>query len=54
MRIIGFHEMIIFMAIPVLLYVYIGSVGMIFLLLLPVMWLGGFLKIVYDRLMPTI
>ena len=54
MRIIGFHEMIIFMVIPVMLYSYIGIVGMVFLLIFPVVWLGFFLMVLYRRLMPTI
>ena len=31
-RLIGFHEMIIFMVIPVMLYTFIGLAGMVFLL----------------------
>lgn len=54
MRLIGFHEMIIFMVIPVMLYTFIGIAGMVFLLVFPVLWLGIFLKLLYGRLMPTI
>lgn len=53
-RLIGFHEMVIFMAIPVILFSYIGIIGMIVLLVLPVIWLGIFLKLMYGRLMPNI
>jgi len=54
MRAIGFHEMFIFMTIPIILYGFIGYVATLFLLVLPVLWLGVFLVIMYGRLMPEI
>jgi len=54
MRAIGFHEMFIFMTIPIILYSFIGYVATLFLLVLPVLWLGIFLLIIYDKLMPEI
>ncbi len=54
MRTIGFHEMLTFMIIPILLIGFIGNVAAIFLVVFPVLWLGVFLMILYGRLMPVI
>jgi len=54
MRAIGFHEMFTFMIIPILLTGFIGYVAALFLVVLPVIWLGVFLITIYGRLMPAI
>ena len=54
MRAIGFHEMFTFMVIPILLAGFIGYVSALILIVLPVVWLGVFLVIMYGRLMPAI
>lgn len=54
MRAIGLHEMFAFMAIPFLLLGFIGYVAMFILVVLPVVWLGVFLVIMYGKLMPAI
>jgi len=54
MRTIGFHEMITFMVIPILLIGLIGNTAAAFLVVFPVLWLGVFLIALYGRLMPTI
>ena len=54
MRYIGFHEMFAFMAIPFLLFPFIGLITTLFLAAFPVLWLGVFLIIIYGKLMPEI
>lgn len=54
MRAIGFHEMFTFMVIPFILFEYIGIIGLLILVFLPVIWLGVFLILLYGRLMPQI
>jgi len=54
MRAIGFHEMFAFMVIPFMLYGLIGTLATLFLVIFPAIWLGIFLIIMYDRLMPAI
>lgn len=54
MRAIGFHEMFTYMVIPILLAGFIGYTATIILIVLPVVWLGVFLMILYGRLMPVI
>jgi len=54
MRAIGLHEMFAFMAIPFLLLGFIGYAAMFILVVLPVVWLGVFLVIMYGKLMPAI
>lgn len=54
MRAIGLHEMFAFMVIPFLLLGFIGYVAMFILVVLPVVWLGVFLVIMYGKLMPVI
>lgn len=54
MRSIGFHEMFTFMVIPFVLFGYIGIIGLLILVFLPVIWLGIFLIFLYGRLMPLI
>jgi 4-hydroxybenzoate polyprenyltransferase len=54
MRAIGFHEMFTFMVIPFILFGYIGIIGLLILVFLPVVWLGIFLVLLYGRLMPVI
>ena len=54
MRAIGFHEMFTFMVIPFILFGYIGIIGLLILVFLPVVWLGVFLILLYGRLMPLI
>lgn len=54
MRAIGFHEMFTFMVIPFILFAYIGIIGSLILVFLPVIWLGIFLILLYGRLMPQI
>jgi len=53
-RAIGFHEMFAFMIVPILLFEYIGLEAAIFLSVLPVIWLGVWLKIIYGKFMPEI
>ncbi|KYK25379.1 hypothetical protein AYK24_04970 [Thermoplasmatales archaeon SG8-52-4] len=54
MRAIGFHEMFTFMVIPFILFGYIGIIGLLILVFLPIVWLGIFLILLYGRLMPVI
>lgn len=54
MQVIGFHEIFAFFVVPVVLFEFVGFWGMVFLLVLPVLWLGTFLKMMYGRLMPVI
>jgi 4-hydroxybenzoate polyprenyltransferase len=54
MRAIGFHEMFAFMVVPLILFSYIGIVGALILVFLPVVWLGVFLILLYGKLMPEI
>ena len=54
MRYIGFHEMFAFMGIPFLLFPFIGLILTLFLVILPVLWLGVFLIVIYGKLMPEI
>lgn len=54
MRAIGFHEMFAFMVLPFILFSYIGIVGLLILVFLPVVWLGIFLILLYGKLMPVI
>jgi len=54
MRAIGFHEMFAFMVVPFILFSYIGIVGLLILVFLPVVWLGIFLILLYGKLMPEI
>jgi 4-hydroxybenzoate polyprenyltransferase len=54
MRAIGFHEMFAFMVVPFILFSYIGFVGALILVFLPVVWLGVFLILLYGKLMPEI
>jgi 4-hydroxybenzoate polyprenyltransferase len=54
MRAIGFHEMFAFMVVPFILFNYIGMIGLLILVLLPVIWLGVFLILLYGKLMPEI
>lgn len=53
-RAIGFHEMFAFMVIPFLLLGNIGYEAAVILVLLPVIWLGVFLFVMYGKLMPAI
>jgi 4-hydroxybenzoate polyprenyltransferase len=54
MRAIGLHEMFAFMVIPFILFAYIGVVGLLILVFLPIVWLGIFLILLYGKLMPEI
>jgi len=54
MRAIGFHEMFAFIVVPFILFSYIGIVGLLVLVFLPVVWLGIFLILLYGKLMPVI
>ena len=54
MRVIGFHEMFAFMVVPFILFSYIGMIGLLVLVFLPVIWLGVFLILLYGKLMPEI
>jgi len=54
MRAIGFHEMFAFMLVPFIIFSYIGVVGLLILVFLPVVWLGVFLILLYGKLMPVI
>ena len=54
MRYIGFHEMFTFMTVPFLLIGFIGLTSVLFMVFLPVAWLGVFLFLLYGKLMPEI
>jgi len=54
LRAIGLHEILSYSAVPILLYVIIDPTIVVFLIILPIIWLIVFLKIIYEGYLPDI
>ena len=54
LRAIGLHELLSYSVVPVMFVGIIGLQAVIFLIILPVVWLAVFLQIMYGQLLPNI
>ncbi len=54
LRKIGLHEILSYSIVPVMFYGIIGILDIIFLIILPIVWLALFMRIMYGRLLPNI
>ncbi len=54
LRFIGLHEIISYSIVPIMLFGIIDLLSVIFLIVLPILWLAIFLKLLYGQLVPKI
>jgi 4-hydroxybenzoate polyprenyltransferase len=54
LRKIGLHEILSYSIVPVMFFGIIGLIEVIFLIILPIVWLAVFMKFIYGRLLPNI